>query len=117
MELKSQIGYQSGKIVAQDLIKNDNGQAAILAFDQNTELTAHKAPGDAMVQVVEGSIDFVIGGEKRHLQTGEFLTMSVGTVHEVYAPEKAKVILTIVKNCCCDSADKSEDKPEGLLPD
>lgn len=117
MELKTQIGYQSNKIVAQDLIKNDNGRATILAFDANTELTAHKAPGDAMVQVIEGSIDFVVGGKRHHLQAGEFVTMSVGTVHEVYAPEQAKVLLTIVKNCCCDSSYKSADKPEGLLPD
>ena len=72
MELKSQIGYQSNKIVTRDLIKNDNGRATMLAFDANTELTAHKAPGDAMVQVVEGSIDFVIDGKRHHIQTGGF---------------------------------------------
>lgn len=117
MELKSQIGYQSNKIVARDLIKNDNGRATMLAFDANTELTAHKAPGDAMVQVVEGSIDFVIDGKRHHIQAGEFVTMSVGTVHEVYAPEQAKVLLTIVRNCCGDCGDKAADKAEGLLPD
>lgn len=114
MELKSQIGYQSNKIVARDLIKNDNGRATILAFGANTELTAHKAPGDAMLQVIDGSIDFVVDGKRHHIQAGEFVTMSVGTVHEVYAPEQAKVLLTIVNNCC---GDKAADKADALLPD
>ncbi|MCM1519100.1 MAG: cupin domain-containing protein [Pseudoflavonifractor sp.] len=115
MELKSQIDYQSGRVVSYEVIKNDNGRVSLLAFDEGTEISTHKAPGDVLVQVIEGSIDFVVEGVKRHLQTGGYLTMSVGTAHSVYAPERTKISLTIISPNCGQKP--AADKIEGLLPD
>lgn len=115
MELKSQIDYQPGQITSREVIKNENGCVMLLAFDEGVEIASHEAPGDALVQVIEGSIDFVVEGEKRHLQAGGYLTMSVGTVHSVYAPERTKISLTVINPNCGQPA--ASDKIEGLLPD
>lgn len=114
MELKKVLDYQAGKIAAQDIIKNDNGQSTLLAFDEGATIARHQAPGDALVLVVEGTVVFDVEGQKCTLNAGDYLSLSAGTPHEVYAETKAKVLLTIIKT----TADKPEAKePFGGLLD
>lgn len=117
MKLLSAVDYQAGRIVAADLVKNDNGQATLLAFDKDSTIALHKAPGDVLVQVLEGNVLFVVEGEKREFKAGEYLTMSVGTPHEVYAVEKSKVLLTIIKTDVCDCGCQNKKQVEELLPE
>ena len=116
MKLKSALDYQQGRIAALDLVKNDNGQITLMAFDQGTVITSHKAPGDALVQVLEGSMAFVVDGERRELEGGDYFTMSAGTVHEVYAVDKSKVLLVIIKTDACGCGSKNKEAEE-LLPE
>lgn len=121
MKLTTAIDFQQGRVVANDLVKNDNGQVTILAFDEGAVLAKHKAPGDAMVQVIEGDVTFVVEGQKNDLTAGDYLTMSVGTEHEVYASSKAKVVLTIIKtdacDCGCGCDEKKQVEIDGFLPE
>lgn len=117
MKLLTAVDYQTDRIAAVDLIKNDNGQATLMAFDEGATIASHKAPGDALVQVIEGDMVFVVEGEKRALTAGDYFTMSAGTVHEVYAQTRAKVLLTLIKTdaCCCHGDKKAQ--AEELLPE
>ena len=110
MKLKTAVDYQTGRIMATDIVKNDNGQATLMAFDEGATIAVHKAPGDALVQVVEGDVVFVVEGEKRELTEGDYFTMSAGTVHEVYAVKRSKVLLTLIKTdvCGCSEKDKAQ---------
>ncbi|MDE5656355.1 MAG: cupin domain-containing protein [Muribaculaceae bacterium] len=117
MKLKTASDYQAGRIVATDLVKNDNGQATLMAFDEGSTIATHKAPGDALVQVIEGDVVFVVEGEKRELTEGDYFTMSVGTQHEVYAVTRSKVLLTLIKTDVCGCTEKDKAQAEELLPE
>ena len=117
MKLKTAVEYQSGRIMATDLVKNDNGQATLMAFDEGATIAVHKAPGDALVQVVEGDVVFVVEGERRELTEGDYFTMSAGTVHEVYAVKRSKVLLTLIKTDVCGCSEKDKAQAEELLPE
>ena len=116
MKLKTAVEYQSGRIMATDLVKNDNGQATLMAFDEGATIAVHKAPGDALVQVVEGDVVFVVEGEKRELTEGDYFTMSAGTVHEVYAVKRSKVLLTLIKTDVCGCSEKHKPQSYHGLP-
>ncbi len=116
MKLKTAVEYQSGRIMATDLVKNDNGQATLMAFDEGATIAVHKAPGDALVQVVEGDVVFVVEGEKRELTEGDYFTMSAGTVHEVYAVKRSKVLLTLIKTDVWATTKKNNPQPNDLPP-
>ena len=116
MKLKTAVDYQTGRIMATDIVKNDNGQATLMAFDEGATIAVHKAPGDALVQVVEGDV-FVVEGEKRELTEGDYFTMSAGTVHEVYAVKRSKVLLTLIKTDVCGCSEKDKAQAEELLPE
>ena len=117
MKLKTAVDYQTGRIMATDIVKNDNGQATLMAFDEGATIAVHKAPGDALVQVVEGDVVFVVEGEKRELTEGDYFTMSAGTVHEVYAVKRSKVLLTLIKTDVCGCSEKDKAQAEDLLPE
>ncbi len=113
MKLKTAVDYQTGRIMATDIVKNDNGQATLMAFDEGATIAVH----DALVQVVEGDVVFVVEGEKRELTEGDYFTMSAGTVHEVYAVKRSKVLLTLIKTDVCGCSEKDKAQAEELLPE
>ncbi len=117
MKLKTAVDYQTGRIMATDIVKNDNGQATLMAFDEGATIAVHKAPGDALVQVVEGDVVFVVEGEKRELTEGDYFTMSAGTVHEVYAVKRSKVLLTLIKTDVCGCSEKHNPPDDYWLPE
>ena len=56
-------------------------------------------------------------GEKRELTEGDYFTMSAGTVHEVYAVKRSKVLLTLIKTDVCGCSEKDKAQAEELLPE
>ena len=61
------IQYQKDAVVSMTLIKKKVGTVTVFAFDKGQGLSEHSAPFDAMVQVLEGEVEIVIGN--RMLQT------------------------------------------------
>jgi len=60
------------------------------------------APYDAIVQIVEGSARLTIGGKDVMAKTGNLVVMPANIPHAVYADERFKMLLTMIR-------DKKED--------
>jgi len=60
-------------------------------------MNPHSAPFDEMVQVIEGSAEIVINEVLYKLGDGESIIMPAGVPHAVYATEKFKMVLTMIK--------------------
>ena len=63
LHLLDSIQYNPESVVSRTLIKNPHGTITLFAFDQGQELSEHSAPFDAMVQVLDGEVELIIGGE------------------------------------------------------
>ena len=48
-ELKDLISYEDGSIANLDLVHADNMKFVLMAFDESTGLTPHRAPGNAIL--------------------------------------------------------------------
>lgn len=95
LQLKDQIGYQSGQVVSKTLVQNDKVSMTIFSFDKGEEISTHAAGGDAMVTVLEGTGRFTVDGEVFFLNEGETLIMPKDIPHAVYGEEKFKMQLTV----------------------
>ena len=62
-ELKDLISYEEGSIANLDLAHTDNMKFVLMAFDEGTGLTPHRAPGNAILTALEGKA--IIGYEVR----------------------------------------------------
>jgi quercetin dioxygenase-like cupin family protein len=91
------INYAEGGIVSKNVLKKEKGNISIFAFDKGEGLSEHTAPFDAMVQVIEGKAFITISGKDFNLIAGESIIMPAGQPHKLHAPEKFKMILTMIK--------------------
>jgi quercetin dioxygenase-like cupin family protein len=92
------VDYSEGGIVSKTVIKKQTGNISLFSFDKGEALSEHTAPFDAMIQVVEGKGEVVIGGKSFILGAGQSIIMPANITHAVNAVEKFKMVLTMIKS-------------------
>jgi quercetin dioxygenase-like cupin family protein len=95
---KESIEYSDGAIVSKTVIKKETGNISLFAFAKGEALSEHTAPFDAMIQVVDGKGEIVIGGKSFILESGQTIIMPANITHAVIAVEKFKMVLTMIKS-------------------
>ena len=97
MKLKAAIEYASGSIVSKTLIENTNSDLSVFAFDKGQGMSSHTSPYDAVVQVLEGEADIVIGQKPVKVKAGELVIMPAKVPHGLTANKRFKMLLTLLK--------------------
>ncbi len=68
---RESVEYAEGAIVSKTVLKKDTENISLFAFDKGEALSEHTAPFDAMIQVVDGKAEIVIGGKSFFLEAGQ----------------------------------------------
>lgn len=97
VELANLVAYQDGGVVSRTLVKKNGGTVTVFAFDKGQALSEHTAPFDAIVQVLDGDVELVIGGNKVPATAGQTVLMPAGIPHAVNATSKFKMLLIMVR--------------------
>ena len=95
--LAESITYADGAIVSKVLLKNDQGNLTLFAFDKGEMLSEHTAPFDAMVQLLDGKAEIIIDKKSHILVVGESIIMPANITHALTAIEKFKMLLSMIK--------------------
>jgi quercetin dioxygenase-like cupin family protein len=90
--------YQDGSVVSKALLKKPSGNITFFAFDKGEQLSPHSAPFDAMVHVIDGTAEIMIGEEFHNLSAGEVIVMPANITHAVKANERFKMMLIMLKS-------------------
>ena len=96
LPLTGEVEAAPGQVVSKTLAQNDAVSITLFAFDKGEEISSHDSEGDAMVQVLEGTGRFTVGGKPFQVHAGETLIMPAKIKHAVYAEEAFKMLLTVV---------------------
>lgn len=91
------ISYQTGSVVSRTLINKKAGTVTLFSFDEGQSLSEHTAPYDALVHVLDGEAEIIIGGEPHQLMNGDVIIMPGGTPHAVKANKRFKMMLIMIK--------------------
>lgn len=97
-ETEKLVEYQEGSVVSKEIIKKETGTVTVFAFDKNEGLSEHTAPFDAMVQVIDGTLELTIDGELFTLTKGNMIIMPANIPHVLHAKERFKMVLTMIKS-------------------
>lgn len=97
VRLVDHVQYADDAIVSKTLVNEKAGTLTLFAFDQGQELSEHTTPFDAVVQVLDGEVDLVIGGETVRAATGEMVIMPARVPHAVRAVKRFKMLLTMIR--------------------
>jgi len=92
------VDYSDGGIVSKTVLKKETGNISLFSFAKGEALSEHTAPFDAMITVVDGKGEVIIGGKSFVLTTGESIIMPANIPHAVNAVEKFKMVLTMIKS-------------------
>lgn len=97
VDLTALVTYQDGSIVSRTLAKTNGGTVTLFAFAAGQALSEHTAPFDALVHVLDGRTELTIGGKKVTARAGETVLMPASVPHAVFAPERFKMLLIMVR--------------------
>jgi quercetin dioxygenase-like cupin family protein len=92
------IEYASGGIISKTVLKKETGNISLFSFAKGEALSEHTAPFDAMIQVVDGKAEIIIGGKPFILEAGQTIIMPANIPHAVNAMEKFKMVLTMIRS-------------------
>lgn len=96
IQLENEVGYFPGQIISKTLAQNSNVSITLFSFAKGEEISTHESGGDAMVQVLDGTGKFTVGGKEHIVKKGETLVMPAKIPHAVYGEENFKMLLTVV---------------------
>lgn len=97
LDMVQLIDYSDGGIISKQVLKNDAGNITLFSFDKGQGLTEHIAPFDAVVQILDGEAEIRVGGDPFILKQNEIIIMPANITHALYAVEKFKMLLTMIK--------------------
>jgi quercetin dioxygenase-like cupin family protein len=92
------IEYAEGGIVSKTVLKKQTGNISLFSFAKGEALSEHTAPFDALILVVDGRGEVIIGGMSFMLGSGESIIMPANTAHAVKAVENFKMVLTMIRS-------------------
>lgn len=92
------VQYQKGTIVSKGIMDDKNGRVSLFAFAKGEKLSPHKAPFDALVQVLEGEAEIVIDDKPFNISAGKYIIMPANIMHAVNAHQNFKMLLTLIKS-------------------
>ena len=92
------VEYASGGILSKTVLKKETGNISLFSFAKGEALSEHTAPFDAMIQVVDGNGEVIIGGKSFILEAGQTIIMPANISHAVKAVERFKMVLTMIRS-------------------
>ena len=78
------------------LLKTDDVEVIRLILPQGKTIPEHKAPGEIIVQCLEGRVAFTSMTKTQELSAGKLLFLTAGEPHALEALENSSVLVTIL---------------------
>ena len=97
LDLAGLVQYADGSIVSRTIADNDSGTLTLFAFDAGQGLSEHSAPFDALVNVLDGEAEVIIGGKSVNTQAGQLVIMPANVPHAVRANQRFKMLLIMLR--------------------
>ena len=96
--LNDYIQYVDNSIVSKTLIDKKSGTLTLFAFDKGEGLSEHRAPFDALVQILDGQAQVTIAGKPLDVSAGQIVLMPANISHAIKAREKFKMMLVMIRS-------------------
>lgn len=97
-DLGEMVSYQEGTVVSRTLVKKPTGTLTLFAFDEGEGLSEHTAPFDALVYVIEGTVEISISGKPYVVGAGQTITMPADEPHGLKARTRFKMLLAMIRS-------------------
>lgn len=90
------LGAQLETSKTSTLLKTATVEAIRLVLPPGKRIPEHKAPGEIIVQCLEGRVEFTTMGKTLDLTAGKLLFLPAGEPHALHALEGASILVTLL---------------------
>lgn len=87
----------SGAVISKPLLDTDRCKVVLFALDEGQSIREHRAPYMAMVQVLEGRLDFGTAGERHAMSAHDWMILPFDARHDLTALEPTRFLLTLFR--------------------
>ena len=91
------VAYQPGTIASRMVVFKKAGTITVFSFDTGEGLSEHTAPYDAILMVTDGVAEVQIAGSPFTVKAGEMIILPANKPHAVFAKERFRMILTMIR--------------------
>jgi len=91
------VDYADDGIVSKEFEHTKGGSITLFSFDKGQKLSEHTAPFDAVLQIIDGEAEIMIGDKWYKPKAGDMIIIPKDTLHAVNANSRFKMILTMIK--------------------
>jgi len=84
--------------VSRPLLNDPALRQVVFAMDAGQEMSEHRAPFLATVQIIDGELDLTVAGHTHAMQSGDWLSLPANEPHALLAKSPCRFILTLAKN-------------------
>jgi quercetin dioxygenase-like cupin family protein len=91
------IAYQPGTVASRMIVFKKAGTITVFSFEAGEGLSEHTAPYDAVLTVTDGSAEVQIAGTPSVVKAGEMIILPANKPHAVFAHERFKMLLTMIR--------------------
>ncbi|MCA9244241.1 MAG: cupin domain-containing protein [Phycisphaerales bacterium] len=91
------VGIVERGTVSKTLLNEPLFKQVVFAMDAGQELTEHRAPYLALVQVLDGRLRISVAGQEHQLVPTSWLLMPPDAPHDVHAETPSRFLLTLVR--------------------
>ncbi len=84
------------QLKAESVFKTNGQEVVRLIVPRNKEIPPHRAPGELLVQCIEGRIAFTAMGETRELRAGQMIHLPPDKHHALRSLEDSALLLIIL---------------------
>lgn len=98
VNLAGLVNIEPGKIISRTFVQRPEVTVTLFSFGAGEGVSTHSAPGDAIVQILEGEAKITIGGNPLTAKTGDIVVMPANIPHAVDAEHDFKMLLTVVNH-------------------
>lgn len=96
VSLAGLVNVEPGKIISRTFVQRPEVSITLFSFAAGEGVSTHSAPGDAVVQILDGEARITIGGTALTARTGDVVVMPANIPHAVDAEKDFKMLLTVV---------------------
>lgn len=104
-ELRREVEVPKDGILSRTVFSSDRVKAVMFGFDTGQELSEHTAGTPAIIEVLDGDADILLGTDRHEVGPGAWIHMAAGTRHAIRATSPLTMLLILLR----DSPAAAED--------
>jgi quercetin dioxygenase-like cupin family protein len=97
-DLRKALEVPQDGILSRILLKDSHVNVTIFGFDAGQELSEHTAASPAIVQILEGEAEMIIGGDRQVAGPGTWIYMPARMPHSLRARTPVVMLLLLLKS-------------------